>query len=155
MLSSLGLLFEGRLTDLTLEPRYGFFSPIESKFRSGWIVQPKFILFPKIIFSQILFPKWIFEGEQTDLAFASMGISLSYRIAVSVRPDRAVIGRVHGDSPALFSHPLLRTQVRSVSKHNLSAQKSGRLDFSPKKSNHNQCIGFPRIALPAGFGILF
>ena len=40
------------------------------------------------------------------LPFALMGVFLTFRIAISVRLNYTFIGRVHGDLPSQFSHPL-------------------------------------------------
>ena len=70
------------------------------------------------------------------LPVATKGIFLAYRIVISFRLGRAIIGRVHGSPPALFSYPLPRTTVCSVSDqvrlvyHEPSICR-GPLDFSP------------------------
>ena len=48
------------------------------------------------------------------LPVVTIGIFLTYRIAISVRLDRAVIGRDYGNLPALLSYPLPRTKICSV-----------------------------------------
>ena len=83
------------------------------------------------------------EGEHADLALASMGILLTYRVAISVRLDRAVIGRVHGDIPAWFSPPVPHKKVCSVLTHRFDLSTTnlapslfkGHLAFSPWKSS--------------------